>query len=248
MSINSFIKLCADIGFDGVEIQDIYFKNTNPEYIESVKGLIRSYNLELAAIDVSNDFFSSKEISFGLPGVKSEVERVKKWIKIASKLNTHVLRIFLGFKPITMTNGQAFDKVRASINECLPCAEKNNVYLAPEPHPTYPAEDPAAVLTLLKVINSKFFRVCIDFGWIPSDWKYEAIRLLAPYSIHVHAKAYRLDDKGEAVWTDFGRVFSILKEAQYKGFISVEYEGPGINLEERVRHVTDIVSLIRKHM
>jgi L-ribulose-5-phosphate 3-epimerase len=54
---------------------------------------------------------------------------------------------------------------------------------------------------------------------------YRELEAIAPYTVMVHAKTYF----GGGVWytldIDYDRVFKILRDAGFKGWISLEYEG-----------------------
>ena len=46
----------------------------------------------------------------------------------------------------------------------------------------------------------------------------------APLAVFVRAKLYRLKD-GKEEWLDYQRIFKILGDAKYNGFVSLVYEG-----------------------
>jgi hypothetical protein len=53
---------------------------------------------------------------------------------------------------------------------------------------------------------------------------YRSIARTAPPAVLVRAKLYRLKT-GKEEWLDYGRIFKILGEARYNGFVSLVYEG-----------------------
>ena len=55
--------------------------------------------------------------------------------------------------------------------------------------------------------------------------RYKGIRELMPYAKGVHAKTHVFDANGNDTETDFAKMFSIIKDSDYKGWVSVEYEG-----------------------
>jgi sugar phosphate isomerase/epimerase len=60
----------------------------------------------------------------------------------------------------------------------------------------------------------------------------------------VHAKTYVFNPDGEESYMDYGKVFSILKDKGYNGWVSVEFEGPG----DGDTGVQKTVQLIKKYM
>lgn len=52
-----------------------------------------------------------------------------------------------------------------------------------------------AMLKLLKLFSSKYFRHTIDNRWLPPEWSILALELLAPYTVNVHASMYERTPK-----------------------------------------------------
>ncbi len=55
--------------------------------------------------------------------------------------------------------------------------------------------------------------------------RYKGIAELMPFAKGVHAKSHMFDAKGNDTETDFYRMFKIIKDSGFKGWVSVEYEG-----------------------
>ena len=55
--------------------------------------------------------------------------------------------------------------------------------------------------------------------------KYKGITELMPFAKGVHAKSHIFDAGGNDVETDFVRMFKIIKDSGFKGWVSIEYEG-----------------------
>jgi hypothetical protein len=53
---------------------------------------------------------------------------------------------------------------------------------------------------------------------------YRSIARTAPLALLVRAKVYRLRS-GKETWLDYDRIFKILRQARYNGFVSLVYEG-----------------------
>ncbi len=54
---------------------------------------------------------------------------------------------------------------------------------------------------------------------------YEGIKKMMPYARGISAKAHRFDAQGNEPDIDFLRIFRIIKEAGFKGYVGIEYEG-----------------------
>ena len=55
--------------------------------------------------------------------------------------------------------------------------------------------------------------------------RYKGITELMPFAKGVHAKSHVFDAGGNDTETDFARMFKIIKDSGFKGWVSIEYEG-----------------------
>jgi sugar phosphate isomerase/epimerase len=55
--------------------------------------------------------------------------------------------------------------------------------------------------------------------------RYKGITELMPFAKGVHAKTHVFDSGGNDTETDFVRMFKIIKDSGFKGWVSIEYEG-----------------------
>ncbi len=83
------------------------------------------------------------------------------------------------------------------------------------------------VLAIVRGIKSPWFGVNMDTGNFRTADVYGNLAKIAPYSINVQMKisihpAGKPDEP-----SDFKRVGQILKDAGYRGYIALEYEGRG---------------------
>ncbi|MFN3422779.1 MAG: sugar phosphate isomerase/epimerase family protein, partial [Armatimonadota bacterium] len=126
----------------------------------------------------------------------------------------------------------AFSWVISSIENCLPDAERYGVVLALENHWGLTATADGT-LKIITAINSEWLKVCLDTGnllkyenggvkWEPD---YEGMARLAPHAILVHAKTYFGGGEWYTLDIDYACVAEILKRVNYRGYISLEYEG-----------------------
>lgn len=65
--------------------------------------------------------------------------------------------------------------------------------------------------------------------------RYLGVEELLPYAMSVSAKSNDFDSDGNCIETDFSRMLDIIKNSDYKGYISIEYEGSNYTEEEGIR-------------
>jgi sugar phosphate isomerase/epimerase len=60
--------------------------------------------------------------------------------------------------------------------------------------------------------------------------RYEGVKKMMPYVKGISAKTHKFDDKGNETEIDYLRMFRIIKDAGFKGYVGIEYEGGLFNL------------------
>jgi sugar phosphate isomerase/epimerase len=60
--------------------------------------------------------------------------------------------------------------------------------------------------------------------------RYEGVRKMMPYAKGISAKTHKFDAQGNETETDFRRMFTIIKEAGFTGYVGIEYEGGLMNM------------------
>lgn len=243
-----WIEKCADeFLLDGIELLDFHFPSVNDADIKEIKKLIVNKGLAVSCISVSNNFGAPTE-----KARQKEVKKVKKWIEIAQKYGAPTLRIFAGWpglapwesnssEPAKVDRGKLWPEMINCIKECAKCAEDIGIILAVENHNHKGFVKTAdEVLRIMKEVNSDWVKLNLDTGGYQDG--YSAIEKTADISVHIHAKFYDVDEEGSDQILDYNRIFSILNEKKYKGFISIEYEGK----EEEKLAIPRIVKFLRR--
>ena len=65
--------------------------------------------------------------------------------------------------------------------------------------------------------------------------RYKGVHMLMPYAKGVSAKAHDFDEQGNEVHTDYKRMFEIIGESDYTGYVGVEYEGKELSEVEGIK-------------
>jgi sugar phosphate isomerase/epimerase len=130
-----------------------------------------------------------------------------------------------GVEPILpgVTEDEGFQWCIDSINECLPHAEQAGVVLALENHWGL-TRTPEGLLRIVNSIDSPWLGVLMDTGNFLED-PYEKLEEIAPQTVFVQAKTYYGGGEWYTLDLDYPRIAKILKKVEYKGYISLEFEG-----------------------
>ena len=73
-----------------------------------------------------------------------------------------------------------------------------------------------------------------DFGNFYEYDRYQGVTDLMPFAKGVSAKTHVFDENGNETQIDYRRMLQIVKDAGYKGYIDVEYEGDQLSEEEGI--------------
>jgi len=122
-------------------------------------------------------------------------------------------------------------------------AQTNAVRLGIENHWGISAR-PGWIMQIVNSVDSPWLGTCPDFGNFPAGVDvYDGLAQLAPQAVHVQAKSWNFDARGEETRLDYARCLGPFVAAGYQGAITIEYEGNGDELVdcERTR------VLINKH-
>jgi sugar phosphate isomerase/epimerase len=121
------------------------------------------------------------------------------------------------------TEDDAFNWCIQSIEACLPKAAECGVILALENHWGL-TRTPEGVLRIVDALPSPWIGALMDTGNFREDL-YPRLRKMAPQTIFVQAKTYHGGGEWYTLDVNYDQVASILSDAGYHGYISLEFEG-----------------------
>ena len=219
LTLEQYADVCADMGLEGIELTQYYFPETGPAYLNSLKQYLFRKGLSLAGTAIGG--------AFCLPTPQEREQHiafVKQWLDISSHLGSPVLRVFAGQPPEEASGADAHSWTVAGLKECAEHAKQVGVMIGLENHGglTGTAD---RLIRILKGVGSDWVGALLDFGNYTKD-PYAEFAQTAPYTVMTHAKP-TADFAGKHDWVDYRRVAGIMQAADYRGFLSIEYEEPG---------------------
>ena len=219
MTLLDFIQLCAEMELDGVELTAYYFPTPiTVEYLNKVKRTAFLLGIDIAGTAVGNNFCLADPSAR-----KRQVERVKQWIDYAAEMGAPCMRIFAGSTPEGHTEEEAIKWVVECIAECCEHAAKRGVMLALENHGGV-TRSAKQLLTIVMAVDSPWFGVNLDTGNFRTVNPYDDIAQVAQYAITSHLKTHVTPRGRKSQPADFARIISILRDANYRGYLNIEYE------------------------
>lgn len=245
MDLEKLLHVSADeLKIGGMDIIDVHFKNSDPAallkdmpYLLKIKKLATDLQITISAVSPGNSFGKDKE-----KDEQAEVEKINKWTDVAYVLGAPNIRIFAGWAP-KERHKEFWPKVVKSVKSCADYAGRKGVTLAVESH-NGGGYLPTSVEThkLLADVNSPWVKLNLDTGNYHDTDMYAALAKSMPHATHMHCKIHKLSPDARELEFDFDKIFTILKNAKYRGFFNIEYEGR----EEELEYVPKSFDMVRR--
>jgi sugar phosphate isomerase/epimerase len=215
-----FVDYCADHGCAGAEVTSYYFPpNVTEDYLLKLRRHAFLRGIEISGTAVGNTFALP-------PGEKrdKEIAGVKAWIDRAYVLGAPHIRIFAGGAAKDASLAEAQKQCISAIEECADYAGKKGIMLGLENHGGIVA-DAEGVLEIVRAVKSRWFGMNLDTGNFHSADPYADIARCAPYAVNVQLKGeIKRATASKAEPADLPRLVKILREANYQGYVALEYE------------------------
>lgn len=214
-----FVDYCAEHDC-AAEVTSYYFpaKVTN-EFLVALKHHAFMHGVPISGTAVGNTFTHP-------PGPKrdAEIKSVKEWIDHAAVLGTPHIRVFAGEVQKGSTKDEAKKLSIQALEETCGYAGGKGIVLGLENHGGIVSEA-ADILDMIRAVKSPWFGVNWDSGNFRTEDPYHDLELIAPYAVNVQWKA---DVQPRAAKqkqpADLKRIVKILRDANYQGYLALEYE------------------------
>jgi L-ribulose-5-phosphate 3-epimerase len=235
-SIEKCIDLAADMGFDGVEILHRQMEDESNGALQKLKQRAFRRGIDLCGFSTHQTFVSpDKEVR------QKNVEHTKHCIELAYRLGIPTIRVNTGrwgtskdFDELMankgieprlpgVTDDTGYAWVIDGLQQCLAKAEECGVVLGLENHWGL-GRTATGVNRVVDAVNSPWLQVTLDTGNFLEDM-YEQMDAIASRAILVQAKTYYGGGTWYTLDLDYDRIATILRKHNYRGYVSLEFEG-----------------------
>ena len=234
MTLFEFIDWCGELGLSGTELTSYYFpENPSPAFLHRLKRRAWSNGLTVSGTAVGNDFC----LPPGSAERQEQIDYVKRWIDYSVEMYAPHVRVFAGSAPDGVERATAMEWAVAGIRECLNYAEARGVMLGLENHGGVTAPVSAHLEICDRVGDHPWFGINLDTGNYHSDDVYGDLARAAPRAVNVQYKV-EIEEGGTRKPSDPERIRDLLIEANYRGWLALEYEAeedPREAVPEQVR-------------
>lgn len=237
--IDTCIDIADEFGFDGVEI--LLYQIEQNEMISrsklmSYKRRATSLGLPLMGLSTHQGFVTPdrEQRKFNIDRTIGQIETAYSLGIPNMRVNTgrwgtskdfDTLMANRGIEPPIKgyTDEDAFPWVIECFEKCIPAAERCGVVLGLENHWGL-GLTPEGILRIVNAIDSPWLQITTDTGNFLED-PYGRLEMLAPKTVLVQAKTYYGGGQWYTLDLDYPRIGEILNTHNYRGWISLEFEG-----------------------
>ena len=239
-----FAKIANSLGIEGLEYVNQFFmdKAQDQTYLAELKKRAEDYGCRSVLI------MCDSEGNLGDPsdaGRTKAVENHVKWLEAAKYLGCHSIRVN------ARSEGSYEEQQKLAIDGLGRLCEKGAEYglnVIVENH-GYLSSNASLLAEVMKSIQMSNCGTLPDFGnfclkreggkqWdgecIEEYDRYKGVAEMMPYAKAVSAKSYDFDEAGNETKIDYAKMLRIVKKANYKGYIGVEYEGSRLSEKEGI--------------
>ena len=252
-----FAQKSKELGFDAIEYVSTLYRPILEKL--SIKEMTKKLINKSKEHDVKNLLIMVDDegnlSSSNLSEIKEAIDKHKRWIEMASKLECHSVRV-------NLEGEDQLDKWKDNSIKGLSLlsefASNYNVNIIVENHGGNSSIG-KELAEVIKNVNLDNCGTLPDFGNFcikrkngslydgPCDIeydKYEGMRNLMPYAKAVSAKSYDFDPFGNETTIDFKKMMDIVDEFNYNGYLGIEYEG---NNHSEINGIELTKKLIQKY-
>src|SRR5690554_695297 len=231
-----FPRVARELGITGVEYVNQFFKDKakDQKYLAELKNICKNEGVESVLIMCDGE---------GMVGHPEKAEREKtlenhkKWIDAAKFLGCHSIRVNAGSK------GSYEEQQKLAADGLRMIGEygaKQKINVLVENHGGL-SSNGEWLSGVMKMVDHKHVGTLPDFGNFIINRqtgeafdRYRGMELLMPFAKGVSAKSNDFNEKGEEIHSDFYRIMKIVKDAGYKGWVGIEYEGSKLPEKEGI--------------
>jgi sugar phosphate isomerase/epimerase len=225
MTLEDVVHFCAEHRVDALDATGYYFpgypKAPPDDYIFNLKRVAFLNGVQLSGTGVRNDFAVADAAARN-----SDIQMVKDWIEVASKLGAPVIRVFSGrTRPEGHTFDQALEWMIAAFQQCAEYGKRHGVIVGLQQHNDF-LKTADETIRVIEAVNSPWFGDILDVGSLRQNDPYAEIEKLVPYAVSWQVKE-KVGYGDKEVPTDLRRIKEVIDKVGYRGVLPFEALGSG---------------------
>ena len=253
-SLPSNLEQAARMGFDGLEILQRQLESTDNATLQKIKRHAFVLGLDLMGYSTHQGFLSPEK-----ERRQKNIDHTIDCLEQAYQLGIPTMRVNSGtwgtsknFDDLMAKRGieeplkgyteeDAYKWVIDAYEKLVPEAEKRGVIMGLENHWGL-GVTPEGIKRVVNTVDSEWLQVTLDTGNFLED-PYARLAQLAPRTVLMQCKTYFGGGRWYTLDLDYGRIAGIMKDAGFKGYVSLEFEGK----EDPLTAIPKSLRLLRRH-
>lgn len=234
MDIFESISFCAEIGLEGIEVRcadngQMHLEALDADNVGRIREQGLAHGVEFACLTpYYRNFMDDEATEASLDGYRTACA-------VAAQLDCPTVRAISGQWPQEdHEREEVFERTVEGTREAGAIAARHGVVLGVETHRGQLAWSATEALEFVEAVDHEAVGVLYDAYWVHvrgEESADEAMEMLAPWIVHVHAKDCARDTDGSTHTTligagemDWEEIIEKLRDIGYDGWISDEYE------------------------
>ncbi len=252
------LEVCLDhaarMGFDGLEVLQRQLVSTDNAALQKIKRHAFVNGLDLMGFSTHQGFLSPDKEKR-----QTNIDHTIDCLEQAYRLGIPTMRVNSGTwgtsksfdelmvnrgveKPIKgYTEADAYKWVIDAYEKLVPEAEKRGVIMGLENHWGLGCT-PEGVKRVVDAVKSPWLQVTLDTGNFLED-PYDRLKKLASQTVLLQAKTYYGKGRWYTLELDYARIAEIMKAADFKGYVSLEFEGKA----DPLKGISQSLEMLRKY-
>ena len=239
-----FAEKASSMGFEAIEYVNQFFKDKAEDmsYLDQMNANAEKHDVTQLLIMIDREGYLGDLDNY------ARIEAVnnhKKWVKAASHLGCHSIRVNAFGKG---TAEEVKDAAIDGLSRLSEYAAPIGINVIVENHGSYSSDGAwlAEVMSSVDMNNCgtlpDFGNFCVkregDVPWgapcVEEYNKYKGVDEMMPFAKAVSAKAMAFTSSGDEKEIDYKKMMDIVLSHGYSGYVGIEYEGKGMTEEEGI--------------
>lgn len=218
------VRVRRQFGVPGVEPLSAHFPSTDDRYLKNFRRAIDKAGVHVVDLPVDNQFsFYDADAA----NRKKAIDNGKKWVDVAVVLGSPSVRTSIAQPQNSKPNA---DLAAGSLRVLVDYAAGKNILVNLE-NDNLVSEDAFFVVKVIDKVNHPWLHALPDFcnsmATGNEKFNYDAVTAMFSHAYNIcHVKDSEVGDQGKVFRVDLKRTFGILNASGYKGYCSMEWEGP----------------------
>lgn len=226
MDLKEFLPhVQSKFNINKIEPWSEHFRSLDAKYLEELRSSIEKVHGAIVNIAVDG-----RHSPFALDKNERQLAIAfsKHWIDIAATVGSPSVRTNM---PPAKDSQPDVDRASDSLIRVVEYAAAKKILVNLE-NDNPLSEDPFFIVKVIEKVNSPWLHSNPDFANSlttgKTEYAYKGIEAMFGHAYGIcHVKAMEADDKGQLAQVDMARTFGILKNSNYRGYCSMEFDSPG---------------------